>query len=301
MVERPSLVSLYLPQLGEWWAALLASPWLTVVFVVLALLAVRRHGELAYGTYHVRPLGLLLLLVYLVGVPLTGIFATNLGFIAMILVVILSDSVVMSISRSRSTFFVYDLGVALALLFLIHPIFVVLLPFFLGKLRTIHSSSLRHIIAYVAGYLTILALATMLFATRSWAGILQYWSGWIAPLGALHWPKLLDIPLLVLDTAYLVVVSVAVSQMIRASTVRVRVAMGYHIQLAWVLMLMNLLYGVQGEGNYGFLLSSLFLSGAIADYLLTQRRTRWLLLPLLVVLSAAVGVRVWLYLGQPTL
>lgn len=301
MVEKPSLMGLFLSRLEEWWSILLASPWLSAVLIILTLISVRRHGELAYGTYHARFGGLLLLLVYLVGQMLLGVTATNLGFIAMLLVVILSDSVVVSISRSRSTYFVYDLGLVLGLLFLIHPVFLILSLFFLDKLRMINSATIRHIIAYLSGHLTILLLATMLFATRSWEGVLQYWSGWIAPLSQLSLPKLLDLPILVLDASYLIAVSVAVFQIIRASTVRVRVAIGYHLQLAWILMLMNLLYGTQGGGNYSFLIPSLFLSGVMAEYLLTERRTRWLLLPLLVILAATVGVRVWLYIGEPTL
>lgn len=301
MVEKPSLVNLYLPRLEEWWNGILASPWLSVVFIILALLSVRRHSELAYGTYHSRFLGIFFFLLYLVGQVFLSVSATNLGFMALILVVILSDSVVASISRSRSTYFVYDLGVALGLLFLIHPIFLILSIYYLGKLRMINSATVRHIVAYLGGHLTILALATMLFSTRSWEGILQYWNGWIAPLGELRLPALIDLPILLLDTSYLVAISVAVFQIIRASTVRIRVAMGYHLQLAWILMLMNLVYGIQGEGNYVFLISSLFLSGVMSEYLMAQRRTRWLLLALFVILSATVGMRVWFYFGQPML
>lgn len=297
MVEKPSLISLFLPQLEEWWGALLASPWFSAVLILLALLSVRRHGELAYGTYHARLIGLLLFVAYLVGQVLFDVTATNLGFLAMVLIMMLSDGIVVSISRSRSTYFVYDMGLALALLFLIHPASLVLSLFYVGKLRMIKSASVKHIVAYIGGHLTVLALVTMFFATRSWEGILQYWGEWIAPLGDLSFPKGQALPILLLDTSYLVAITLALFQVIRVSTVRVRIVMSYHLQLAWVLMLLHLVYGMQGEGNYAFLVSSLFLSSAMADYLLTQRQTRWLLLPLLVILTATVGVRLWLRFG----
>lgn len=299
MVEKPSLVSHFLPNLEEWWSVLLASPWLTLVFVILTLVSVRRHGELAYGTYHAKLLGLILLAVYLVGQVLLGISSTNLGFIAMLLVVTLSDSIVVSISRSRSTYFVYDLGLVLALLFLIHPAFLILSLFFVDKLRMINSASIKHILAYIAGHLTILALATMLFATRSWEGVLLYWKGWIVPMGGLSFPHIKEIPLLLFDTIYLAAITLGVLQVIRSSTVRVRKMMSYHLQLSWVLMLIHLVYGLRGGTNYAFLIPSLFLSGGIADYLLTQRQTKWLSLALLLILTATVGIRVWLYFAPP--
>lgn len=301
MVEKPSLMSQFLPQLEEWWGILLASPWLIAVFMILTLVSIRRHGELAYGSYRAMVFGPLFLIIYLAAQVLLGVSVTNLGFLSMFMVVILADRVVVSLSRSRSTFFVYDLGLILALLFLIHPAFLILSFFFLLKLRMIKSATFKHILAYIAGHLTILALATMFFATRSWESLLQYWSGWVAPLADLHFPKLVEVPLLVLDTIYLGAISIAVTQVIRASTVRVRVVMSMHLQLAWVLMVLHLLYGLQGAGNFGFLITSLYFSGVIADYLLTERRTKWLLLTLFVVLMAVVGVRIWIYFVRPLL
>lgn len=295
------MASVFVPELGNRWSHILASPWLSLILVVITILSVRRHGELAYGSYHARPLGYVLLSIYILGQLLMGVAATNLGFISLLLIVVLSDSMVVSISRSRSPFFVFNLGFVIGLLALIHPSFLILSFFYVNKPRMIKSATARHLTAFFIGFAATFTFVILCFSTRSWVGVQGYCVTLLAPLLEISLPSLKHLPVLIFDAAYLGTVTIAIFQIIRNSTVRVRVVMAYHIQLAWILMVLHLLYGIRDSNSYVFLISSIFLSAVMIEYLLTEKQTRWIHLPLTIILIATVGVRVWLFLGQPTL
>lgn len=267
---------------------LLNSPWLFVILLPLTIVLMRHHGVLAYGSYRSTVIGLLLATLYIGGQAMWGLLPVHIGLVGLLLIIVLSDEVVSSLSHGRSPFFVYDMGLQLGLLLMIHPGVLLLYPFFIAKLKSIESGTIRHISALIAGSATVLLLFTMLFAHRSWEGITAYWSSWAIPLTSYrvpHWEVVLISVLLLL---FLLVCSVALWLSMRSSTVRVRNAITYHLQLSWLLMALQLLFGLQNRFLLVYVLGVLFLCGTMVDYLITQKHFRWVLIPLSIILIASL-------------
>lgn len=293
MITKPSLVDSYLPSLGGWWLRCISSPWLFVALLIVGVLSVRRHGVLSYGSYKATFWGLFFALVCFGEQMLWGFNSANIGLIALLIIVMLSDSIVDSISHSRSPFFVYDIGLLLGLLFIIHPAFLLLIPYFILKLRRIKSGTIKHIIALLVGVLTILLIATISFARRDWSGVVGYWASWLVPIKEIHWGDLKDVVIMLLNAIYLMISSFAIWQLYHSSTIRVRAAISFHLQLAWILMALHLFFGSENY-HLGFLLGSLFLCSTMVDYLLTDKHSRWVLFPLIGILLTTIGLGVWL-------
>ncbi|MDO5017615.1 MAG: hypothetical protein Q4E10_04540 [Porphyromonas sp.] len=295
MLPRPPLIGELLPRHQDWWQAFISSPWLSIALLLSLIFSIRRHGELAYGSYRSSYIGFLLIIPYMGSQLLPGLSPGNIGLIGALIIVILSDHIVLSLSRSRSTYFVYIPGFLLGLLFMIHPGHLLLYPIIIARLKNINSASARHITALLLGTATVLLLGTMLFAERSLGGLSRYWAELVTPLAEVHLPALTEIPLLTLDLLYLGFVTIAYGITVRSNVVRVRSALKYHMTVAWIMMALHLVYGLSDGGQWIFILGSLFMSGTMTDYFLSHTKNKWLLPPLSILLAACIGYRAHLY------
>ena len=295
MSSKPSIVSQLLPQLDAWWSLLIASPWLIAILLFFVVLSAKRHGELAYGSTRSSVVGWLLMALYFGAHLLLPVTEASMGLLGLILIIMLSDGIVSSLRHSRSPFFVHNLGVLLGGLLVLHPASFLLYPFILVKLRGIKSLSGRHVVALLIGTISILLLALMLFTERSWEGVASFVQRSVAPVIRVELPDPSQWPSLVLDLLYLLLITVACFQCLRASVVRVRLAMSFHLQLAWILMLLHLLYGAKSGGPQLFILGAIFISGIMSVHFATDRDSRWVILPIALFTIALCAFRLWTY------
>lgn len=307
MLDKTPLIGELLPQYEEWWQLLSTSPWLMGAMLLFVVLSALRHGELAYGSSRSTFLGWVIIILYF-GAHLIGeVSVNNQALInqalinqamwGLIFMIMLSDGIVSSLSHERSPFLVYNLGLLLGLLLLVHPGSLLLYPFYLYMLRGIKSASGRHVTALLLGGLSIIALMVMLFAHRSLGGIEEYLTAWALPAIQLEWPALNRLPLLVIDVIYLLFISVATNQSMRSSVVRVRGALRYHIVLVWLLMVLHIIYGVRADGHQTFITSAIFFECIMTIHFMKEKTTRWVALPLGLLAIAYLAIRGWAYLG----
>lgn len=293
MFPKPSIVSQLLPQLDTWWGLLVTSPWFIAALLIFVVLSAKRHGELAYGSTRSSLVGWLLMTLYFAAHLLLPTAQVSLGLLGLVLIIMLSDGIVSSLRHSRSPFFVHNLGVLLGCLLIIHPASILLYPFILAKLRGIKSLSGRHITALLIGTISILLLALMLFAPRSWEGVASFLQAGIAPITQIQLAPLSEWTLILLDLLYLLLITIACFQSLRTSVVRVRLALNFHLQLAWILMLLHLLYGAQSGEPQLFILGAIFVSGIMSVHFATERDSRWIVLPLTLFTLALWAFKVW--------
>ena len=133
------------------------------------------------------------------------------------------------------------------------------------------------------GTLSIMLIAIMLKVLPTLEGLQSYMLSLVRPLTDLSTFKLRNLPIIILDFLYLSIITFAVSRVYRSSIVRVRFSLRYHLQLAWIIMIPHIVYNLFSELGPLFLLGSLFSSSVIADYMISQRATRWLGVSLLVI------------------
>lgn len=293
MIERSPLIGHLIPRYEEWWDILISSPWLVALALLFVLLSAQRHGELAYGSSRSSLLSWVVVAIYFASHLMVEVRVVNLALWGLLFMIMLSDGIISSLSHPRSPFMVYNLGLLLGLLFLVHPGSLLLYPFFIYKLRSIKSLSGRHVTALFLGSLTIVSLLTMLYAERSIAGVKTFLSDLVAPVTQIGLPELRVVPLLAIDLLFLIFVTIAANQSMQSSVVRVRDAMSYHLQLVWLLMLLHLLYGLQGVVSNAYILGIAFFGGMMSVHFMTQKGTCWVALPLGIIAVTTLILQLW--------
>lgn len=293
VIAIPSLMDRYLPSVAGGWAWLLEQPWMSVVLAVVVLISMRRHSVLSFGSHHLSIWVFLSFLIYLSSLLASGYSPLNLALISALLLLALSDLIITSITRPRTPFFTYNIGALQGLLFLIHPAYIILYPYYIINLKSIGNSSTRHISGLIMGTVSVILIATMLCAVPTIEGIQSYWLGLVRDLSSISSMSTTHLPPLIIDLLYLSVITIATIQVYRSSVTRVRFSLKYHLRLAWILMIPHLIFNLYGGVGPLFLMGSLFSSSVIADYLVAHSSARWLSLFLLLFSVLSLFFRYW--------
>lgn len=224
---------------------LLEQWWLAPVLVILSLIFFWRHTTLAYGDMKfangwviVTAVTLIVATPYLFSIPVG-----NSALIQLILMTFMMDRFVNSLAVRRSPFFVFDIGVLLGLLSMMHPAYLLLIPYFLIKFHQLEISSLAHTLAQLLGVFTIWLLYLFLFAAPNLSSIGEALFTKIEPLLSPKVPALSDIPIIAALIIFLVGTMVVFYHSYIRSIRRVRYLYQSHLKYSWLLLPISIIYG----------------------------------------------------------
>lgn len=255
---------------------LLEQWWLMPILIISSIILLWRHTTLAYGDIRVKngwriTLSIILLLItpYFFGVT-----AGNMAHIQLLLVILLMDRFVSSISVRRSTFFLFDVGFLIGLLSMLHPVYLLFIPYFIIKYHQLDIGSTPHITAQILGTITVWVLYLFIFAEPNTDSIYSALSQKIAPLLSPKLPTLLDLPMLLGLMLFLGSMMILFFSIYRGSISRVRYLYLSHLRFAWFIFLINLIYG-SGKIllSASLMLIILFFPATPALYFSASRRT----------------------------
>lgn len=255
---------------------LLQQWWLMPILLISSIVLLWRHTTLAYGDIRVKngwgftfAVTLLLITPYFMGVT-----AGNMAHIQLLLVILLMDRFVSSISVRRSTFFLFDVGFLIGLLSMFHPVYLLFIPYFIIKFYQLEIGSTPHITAQILGTITVWVLHVFLFSEPNLNSIYGTLSQKFAPLLSPRLPTIQDIPLSSGLLLFLVFIMILYYNTYRGSISRVRYLYLSHHRFGWFIFVINLIYGSgQLLTSASLMLMMLFFPSTPALYFSASRRT----------------------------
>lgn len=257
------------PEAGGLFTLVLSQVWLAPLFVVGALILFRRHTTLAYGDLRnasgwLTMVGVALLMI----VPFfKGVASGNEAHMGLLLSILIMDRIVSSIYVRRSTFFVFDMGVMIGLLSMIHPAFLLISIFLIIKLKQLDLATIPHVSALILGISTVWLLFVFLFAEPSLNGVSSLLGDKISPLFRPTFPHLSEIPSVVGGAVFILGNMLLFRETVRGSVSRARFLNRTHIIYGWIAWGLYLFYGFGSyDHSRSFMLISLFFVSSPALY-----------------------------------
>lgn len=281
-----SFIDRYLPDLLSQATQILSEPVAALVATVLLLLLLHRHNLLSYGT-HIREAAsmgaMILLSVSQIGAGAYGISVMSL---ASIMMVFLSEYIIGSISLHRSPFLAFNIGFGIGLLAFMDPAWLYMLIAYGIMLQRIGHGTWRHYSALILGAVATTWLGMLVAASPSWEGIqhflqVTYGSALTLSLPSVEgWIRIGSVALL------LTVVTVSTFIVQGHAIARYRWVTHLHLELAWLLMLIQCLFYT--DSTPSLLFASFFGISAITTFLTTHSRRPVLMLTALAIPLAGI-------------
>lgn len=224
---------------------LISQWWLAPILFITSLILFWRHTTLAYGDMKfIHGWEVITAVALLIATPYAfGVSVGNNSLIQLILIIFMMDRLVNSLSVRRSPFFVFDIGILLGLLSMIHPAYLLLIPYFLFKFHQLEISSLAHTLSQLLGVTTVWLLFIFLFTEPNLSSIGQGLYTKIAPLLSPSLPTLTDVPLLIAIIVFLISTMIIFYHGYIRSIRRVRFLYLSHLKFSWLLLPIFFIYG----------------------------------------------------------
>lgn len=255
------------PGAKETLAELMSQPITVGALALLLMGLLYHHCLLCYGSR--RLLLVPLLLFGLLVLALLRQLPTDVSALALVStvpVIAFVELMVVAYARHYSPFLTFNSGLLVALLTLIHPGYLLLLPVQLQKSERLGLNTARHHSALLLGLLTTLIIALLLTIPPELSVIKETLREYFMPLGAITSPDGLS-PFYFAGIGIIFVgLSVQSYFTQQRSLSRYRWMLLLHIMMMWLMILLFLFYG----GQYGYLIGALFFCSSSAHYLLVS-------------------------------
>lgn len=281
-----SFIDLYLPDILSQATQILSEPVSALVATVLLLLLLHRHNLLSYGT-HIREAAsigvMLLLMMSQVG---AGAYGISIMSLASIMMVFLSEYIIGSISLHRSPFLAFNIGFGIGLLSFIDPAWLYMLLGYGLMLHRIGHGTWHHYSALVLGAVATTWLGILVAADPSWEGIKEFVQVTYTPATVLSIPSLEGWIRIGSVALLLAVVTVSTFIVQGHAIARYRWVTHLHLELAWLLMLIQCLFYT--DSTPSLLFASFFGISAITTFLTTHSRRPVVMLTALAIPLAGI-------------